>query len=459
MPNIDYRDVKTNSSVDVLNAIRNSASQNYKDHVPIATPDANTIRSIGNVIMDFPEIQNEFLSALINRIAEVKVTNKYYTNPMNVFKKGKLNFGEVIEDIFIDLAHAKNYSPERAETTVFQREFPDVKSAFYVMNYKKFYKATVTTDMLRTAFLSWDGVIDLIGRIVDQMYSAASYDEWLTTKYMLAQKLLRGEIYPVTIAVPSEENAKTIGTSVRALSNEFEFPKTTYTRAGVLNKSDKADQYLIMSSEFDAYIDVNLLSAAFNMDKAEFLGHRVMIDKFSLSDDETARLGVIFDGDPTYHEISAGENALLAKVKAVLVDADYFMIFDNNIKFTEIYNPQGLYWNEFYHRWATFAVSPFANAAALVPGNPTVTGVTVTPSTITMKSNDANDQTVNLTASVATEDFAPQTVTWTSNSEFATVDKAGKVTIKAHTTASPIVITATSTWDNKKSAKCTITLS
>ena len=113
MPNIDYRDVKTNSSVDVLNAIRNSASQNYKDHVPIATPDANTIRSIGNVIMDFPEIQNEFLSALINRIAEVKVTNKYYTNPMNVFKKGKLNCGEVIENIFNGLAHAKNYSPER----------------------------------------------------------------------------------------------------------------------------------------------------------------------------------------------------------------------------------------------------------------------------------------------------------------------------------------------------------
>ena len=117
----------------------NSASQNYKDHVPIATPDANTIRSIGNVIMDFPEIQNEFLSALINRIAEVKVTNKYYTNPMNVFKKGKLNFGEVIEDIFIVLAHAKNYSPERAETTVFQREFPDVKSAFYVLNLRIFH--------------------------------------------------------------------------------------------------------------------------------------------------------------------------------------------------------------------------------------------------------------------------------------------------------------------------------
>lgn len=448
----------TNSSVDVVNAIRNSASIDYKNYVPVATSDPESIREIGATIMDMPQLQNEFLSALVNRIGRVIVTSKMFSNPLSMFKKGILEYGEVVEDIFVTLAKPFTFDPDVAETEVFKKEIPDVRSAFYVMNYKKFYKATVTTDMLRTAFLSWDGVIDLIGRIVDQMYSAASYDEWLTTKYMLAQKLLRGEIYPVTIAVPSEENAKTIGTSVRALSNEFEFPKTTYTRAGVLNKSDKADQYLIMSSEFDAYIDVNLLSAAFNMDKAEFLGHRVMIDKFSLTDDETARLGVIFDGDPTYHEITAEENALLAKVKAVLVDADYFMIFDNNIKFTEIYNPQGLYWNEFYHRWATFAVSPFANAAALIPGNPTVTGVTVTPSTVTMNSNSANEQTVNLTAAVATQDFAPQTVTWTSNSEFATVDKAGKVTIKAHTTATPIVITATSTWDNKKSATCTITL-
>lgn len=123
MPSIDYRDVKTNSSVDVLNAIRNSASRNYKDHVPFATPDANTIRSIGNVIMDFPEIQNEFLSALINRIAEVKVTNKYYTNPMNVFKKGKLNFGEVIEDIFIDLAHAKIIRPKEQKQLFFSVSF------------------------------------------------------------------------------------------------------------------------------------------------------------------------------------------------------------------------------------------------------------------------------------------------------------------------------------------------
>ena len=102
MPTKDYRNVKTNSSVDVLNAIRNSASQNYKDHVPIATANADSIRAIGNVIMDYTAIQNEFLQALINRIAAVRVSNKSYTNPFAVFKKGKLELGETIEDLYTE---------------------------------------------------------------------------------------------------------------------------------------------------------------------------------------------------------------------------------------------------------------------------------------------------------------------------------------------------------------------
>ena len=282
MPSIDYRDVKTNSSVDVLNAIRNSASQNYKDHVPIATPDANTIRSIGNVIMDFPEIQNEFLSALINRIAEVKVTNKYYTNPMNVFKKGKLNFGEVIEDIFIDLAHAKNYSPERAETTVFQREFPDVKSAFYVMNYQKYYKQTVQPYDLENAFLNINADSSFIEKIVATMFTSMEQDEFLTFKYMLAYRIINGLMRPFEIPAVTKENMNDIVEAIQTVSDDMTFMKPDYNLVGVNNFSLKEDQYLIVSAKFNAKRNVEVLASAFNMDKVEFLGHIKLIDSFGL---------------------------------------------------------------------------------------------------------------------------------------------------------------------------------
>lgn len=448
----------TNSSVDVLNAIRHEATINYQNKVPIATADADSIRTIGAVIMDAVALQNEFLSALVNRIGRVMVSSRLFDNPLKMFKRGILEYGEVVEDIFVNIAKPFTFDPETAEAEVFKREIPDVKSTFYVMNYQKFYKTTISADQLRQAFLSWDGVIDLIGRIVDSMYSGANYDEWLTTKYMIARKMLNGEIASVTIATPSEATAKTIGTSVRGLSNDFEFPKTIYNTAKVLNKSDKNDQYLIMKSEFDAFIDVNLLSAAFNMDKAEFLGHRLMIDGFDFSDDEIARLGEVFAGNTTYEEIGTADNAELKKVQAILIDKDFLMIFDNMMKFTEVYNGQGLYWNEFLHRWVTFAASPFANAAMLQTGNPQVTSVTVSPTTATAKQNAAYAQNIQLTAIIETTDFAPQAVKWTSDTEGVTVSAAGLVTIPANTKDPKVVITATSVFDTSKTGTCTITL-
>ena len=156
----------TNNSVDVLNAIRNSASINYRDYVPIATADADSIREIGATIMDYPALQNEFLNALVNRIGRVILTSKSYQNPWAMFKKGFLDFGETIEEVFTNLAKPFQFDPAVAENEIFKREIPDVRSAFHVLNYQKFYKATVSQEQLRMAFMSWDGVTSLISSIV-----------------------------------------------------------------------------------------------------------------------------------------------------------------------------------------------------------------------------------------------------------------------------------------------------
>ena len=199
MPTKRIRPVKTNTSVDVLNAIRNSASQNYKNYIPIATPDADSIKAIGNTMRDYTELQNEFISALVNRIAKVIVTNKNYTNPLAMFKRGRIDYGETIEDIFINLAKPYEYNPEDAETTRNKRYKPDVQSTFYVMNYQKFYPTTIQQEDLRRAFTSVDGVNDFIARVTDTLYSAMEYDEFLTIKYMLAVRIMNGQLYPVTV--------------------------------------------------------------------------------------------------------------------------------------------------------------------------------------------------------------------------------------------------------------------
>ena len=419
----------TNNSVDVLNAIRNSASINYRDYVPIATADADSIREIGATIMDYPALQNEFLNALVNRIGRVILTSKSYQNPWAMFKKGFLEFGETIEEVFTNLAKPFQFDPAVAENEIFKREIPDVRSAFHVLNYQKFYKATVSQEQLRMAFMSWDGVTSLISSIVESMYTAANYDEFITMKYLLCRRLLSGEVY---WANPSTKNntAKDIVKSMRTYSDMLTFLSDDYNIAGVFNSTKKDEQYLIIPTDMMAEIDVEVLAAAFNMDKVDFMGHVVLINGFTKGD--MARLNELFKDDPTYKEFGMEDMVALASLAAVLVDKDFFMIFDNLQNFTENYNGQGLYWNYFYHVWKTFSTSPYANAVLFTKsGNEEWDTATigVTPSTATVRPG----QSVQIKATIYNASlFASKAIDWESNSEYATVNKNGVVTVLAN---------------------------
>ena len=440
------------NSVEILNTLRANASPNYQDMVPYAEGSLDSVREIGAIIMQYPALQNEFLSALVNRIGMVLVTSKLYRNPWAFMKQGMLEFGETIEEIFVNIAKPFEFNQERAETTIFKREIPDVRAAFHVMNYTKFYKATISNDQLRQAFLSWNGITDLIARIVDAMYTGANYDEFITMKYLLAKHLIAGNIYANQIDTVSTDNMKSIVATIKGVSNSLEFLSNKYNYNGVETYTNKSDQYILINAKFDATMDVEVLASAFNMDKAEFMGRRVLVDSFGNLDN--ARLKLLFAEDPNYTEISEDDLQALDNIPAIMVDRYFFMIFDNFYNFTEQYNGEGLYWNYWYHTWKTFSISPFHNAVAFVPGAPTITSVTVEPST----AGGSVGSTIQLSAEVVSTNFAPKTVTWSSSSENVTVNSNGLVTIGTGASGS-VTITATSTYDTNKSGTCTITIS
>lgn len=440
------------TSVDILNTIRANGTENYRNFVPYANPTTDSIKEIGQVIMQFPVLQNEFLSALVNRIGRVLITSKMYDNPWRMFKKGLLEFGEVVEEIFVNIAKPFQFDPAVAESTVFKRNIPDVRAAFHVMNYQKFYKATISNDQLRQAFLSWQGITDLIARIVDAMYTGANYDEFLTMKYLLARHILDGHMYPVTIPSATADNAKEIVTTVKGISNQMEFGNTKYNLAGVFAYSNKNDQFILLNATWDAVMDVNVLASAFNMEKTEFMGHRVLVDSFGALD--VPRLNELLKDNPGYVAPTTEELAALDAIPAVIVDRDWFMIFDNFYSFTEQYNGEGLYWNYWYHTWKTFSVSPFASNALFVPGTPTITSVTVSPATATVNKG----QSAAFAAEVANTNFAPKSVTWSIDSNISTISQQGVLTIPSTETATTITVTATSTFDTTKKGTATVTI-
>lgn len=453
MPTIP-KSVKLNaSSVDILNAIRNNASVNYRDYVPAARQTPESVREIGSILMDYEPLRNEFVSALINRIGAVLLESKTYENPWSVFKRGRLEFGETVEVIFTNIGKAHNYDAAVAENKVFQREIPDIRTAFGSLNYQQFYKDTIQQEDLKQAFLSWDGVTSLIANIVDAMYTADQTDEFLTMKYMLAKAMLNGHITAVEIS--SNDTKGTVST-VKGVSNKMTFQNSKYNRAGVITHTKKDDQYIIVNSDFDAIMDVEVLAAAFNMSKAEFMGHRILVDSFGEFDD--ARLAELFKNNPNYEPLTADEKAALDVIPAVMVEKNWFLIYDKLFQFTEQYNGEGLYWNYWLHDWKIFAISPFAQAALFVPGEPSVTSVTVTPAALTL----VPGQSALLSAEVVTANFAPKAVDWESDTEGVTVDAHGVVTVSADfvqaETDTEVTITATSVYDDKVTGTATITI-
>lgn len=450
MPVRPQRVTFTNSSADVLNAIRNSSSIDYRNYVPIATPDAESIREIGKIIMDEPELQNEFVRALINRIGKVLISSKMYENPWAMFKAGRLDFGEVIEDVFIELLKVYQYDPAYAETNVEKREMPDVRSTFYVLNFEKYYKVTIQQRDLKRAFLSADGVTNFITGIIEQLYTSASYDEFQVMKYMLAKRALSGQI--TLVGIPAGSSTTALATAFKGASNSMEFKNTKYNIAHVHNEVKKNGQYLILSAEMDAKMDVEVLASAFNMNKAEFLGHRVMVDGFDEFDWE--RLDMLFAGQANYSRFTADQLETLGSILGIIVDADFFKVYNVDEETRSRENEEGLYRNYWYHVAKIFATSPFANCALFADDTTaTITSVSVSPASVTL----AVGGQAMVTATVNGGDFANKAVIYTSSdTDIATVNNAGVITGVAEGTAT---ITATSSADSTKTATVSVTVS
>ena len=378
---------------------------------PVRVPDDNrSLHNIGEYIMSYEPYMNAYITALVNRIARVIVTSRVWKDKWAVFEMGKLDYGETVEEIFVNIAKPHSYDPAKAETQVFKREIPDVRAAFHSMNYQKFYKVTISKEQLRQAFLSYYDMNEVIARIVDSLYTGMNLDVFLTKKYMLAREAINGGIYTVVTKPISGDGADPDDaiTKYRQYTNNLEFLKTLYNRAGVRNSTPIFDQVIIVPNEAEATLGVKVLAAAFNLSEVDYISKRIPVDSFEFDADDEARLAELFANDDTYKPFTGDEKEALQLISAVKLAKDWFMCFDNFEQLTENYNGEGVYWQYFFHVWKTFSVSPFANAVLFTSQVSEITAVTVSPTT----ANVAQGTAIVMSAKVAGTGLFEKTVEW-----------------------------------------------
>lgn len=422
----------------------------------ISVPDnTEALHAIGEYVMQYEAMQNAYLTALVNRIGMTIITSKMWDNPWSVFKKGRLEFGETVEEIFVNLAKPHSFDPATAEKEVYKREIPDVRAAFHSMDFQKFYKVTISNDQLRQSFLSWNGITDLIAKIVDSLYTGMRYDEYVTMKYMICREMLNGGFYNEETAALTKDTASDVMTSVRGLVGQLDFMSPKYNRSGVMTHTPREDLYVIISAADRALIDVDVLAVAFNMDKTDFLGHLIEVDSFDEHDEE--RLAELFGDDKNFVLFTDEEKTVLGAVIAAMVDKDWWMVFDVFDTFTQNYNGQGLYWQYFYHVWRIFSASPFANAICVSSNTSTVTGVAVSPP----KANVTQGTNLQMTAAVTGTGMYDKQITWSATAQSSTATHIDAMSGVLHvgkdeTAGTEITVTATAVNGTKDTAKITV---
>lgn len=332
-------------AIDILNNIRDNASEEYKARVPVATQE--NIILVGNALSTYTVLYNDFAEALFNKIGKTIIESKLFKNKLAIFKSGMIASQQDVEEIFVDMAKkASEYDPD-GKTAMARRKSDNVHAAFHRMNRQDCYDESIGDIDFVRVFRSEASLSVFIKSKINSIYSRAAHDEWLYMKNTLAT-FTKGEgeekvcgYFDYEVPEITESNAekttKRFVKTLRKAVQDVAFPSTQYNAAGVMTWSEPEELVLLINKDVVAEVDVEVLAKAFNLGKTDINVEIVVMDDFGT----------------------------LADTYGLLIDKEFFKVWDTLSHMEPQRNAQGLFTNWFYHVHQILSASPFKTAVRL----------------------------------------------------------------------------------------------
>lgn len=411
--------------VTALNKMREMSVQEgsvYHQYIPYITEDTSIAEFARPLTDDNLEIvRNEFFG-LLKRIVFTSIDTRMFNNPLNFLEGEELPLGYAGENIHIDPAKPNQFDGEDF-AGLLQKYEARVATEYLAVNSDLQYAVTVTRDKARSAFTSWGTLEEFISGIINSLFNGAYITRFNQAKALVSSAYQQGAVRVETVAnVDSEATANAFVKKARYLNRMFTMPSTQYngwnkkhagddSKLKITTWCDSSDIAVIIRADVESSIDVDALSRAFNMDKADFIGRVVVVDNFDQYADDGTK---IFDG---------------SKILGIIADRRFFKIRTQYFNMTEFFNAKNLTYQYFLNDTRMVRFSLFANACVLATGEPEQISVSGTPTVKVSETTTLTATTVPVSA----------TVTWSSSDEsVATVEggvvtgvKAGKAVISA----------------------------
>lgn len=424
------------------------------------------IKPIGDLIISNERYKNAFLD-IVNVIGLTVIKRNAWSNPWDFTDRGVIPWGQSVREIINDLAAVYDYN-DNAENILFfaQNAVPDIYEYIHDINFQKLYVSTTSDDQIAMAFNTPDGFYDLIANIVENNFETFKYDWYLVNKYMLCRRAVSGTMSPSYIADFDNLTPRQRVSALKTISNKMIFRRPDYNPAAIRRATPFEKQILIVNSDFEAAFSTEVMATSFFKDEADMRARLKLCDSFGEHDE--VRLKDVLGKQ--YIPFTSAELAQLKKIPAILISDEWFMDYfynfgtDRNFKNTDFFNPTTLKNNHFLHVWAVLSTSPFENGVVFTPTEPSITNIAINPSEFSVSAGG----TVQLTATVTANGFANKSVVWsitkgeTAGGVTATISSTGLLSIPSGYpstgTAPQIEITATSIYDNTKSATASVTV-
>lgn len=332
-------------SVAILNNIRLNQSEEYQARIPEATQ--TNLASIGQAFETYTVEFNAFFEALIHKIGMTIIEQKMFKNKLSRFKSGGVVSSHDVEEIFIEMAKAEGSYDKDGQNPLGRRTPPDVKVIYHRQNRQDYYVISIGDIDVVRVFRSEATLDTFIKGLINSVYSADEYDEWLAMKNLLAtySNTVDGQkecgyfdydVMDMSKSTSKKDFAKEFVKTLRKAVQDLSFASTRYNVAGVKTWSKPSELVLLVNKDVLVEVDVEQLASAFHQ-----------------SDTDMKVVPAI---------ISMDDFGSLEDTYGLLVDYEWFKVFDTLIHMEPQRNAQGLFTNYFFHHHQILSASTFKNA-------------------------------------------------------------------------------------------------
>ena len=337
----------------------------YHQYVPVVT-ESTTIGEFGAPILDSQNINvlNDFVS-LLKKVVFTAVYTKTFNNPLAQLEGERMPLGQFIENTYTNPSLKRGFNPLDF-SGLLQRYESQTAVEYLSVNSDLQFMVTVTREKIRNAFTSWSNLEDFVAAQVNSLYNSCYITRYNQTKGLPLAAFYKGAVKYEVITNPTDEaTAKNLIRKMRADYSKMQIPSTAYNAwqdvkgedaFALKTWSDPQDIVVLLSADVEALVDVEVLAAAFNMSKADFLGRVIVVDDFSQYNDDGT---VAVDG---------------SMIKAMICDKAWFKIKTQDFAMDEFYNANNRTWQYYLNDVRMVNYSLFANAKIYTTAEPTPSG-------------------------------------------------------------------------------------